>query len=47
MNIYLFVKFPQVWYPSSLATAGSPGGAAPQLDPELEFDREVFPLGIW
>jgi len=36
----------QVWYPSSLATAGSPGGAAPQLDPELEFDREVFPLGI-
>ena len=40
----------QMWFPSSLAEPLSPstGGAMSNIstDPELEFDREVYPIGI-
>ncbi|KAK9798509.1 hypothetical protein WJX73_005261 [Symbiochloris irregularis] len=39
----------QLWFPSSLAEPLSPGpaGSRPLAeDPELEFDREVYPIGI-
>ena len=39
----------QLWFPSALAEPLSPGGLGSQSlaeDPELEFDREVYPVGI-
>lgn len=39
----------QLWFPSALAEPVSPGAAADSryaTDPELEFDREVYPVGI-
>ena len=39
----------QLWFPSSLGEPVSPAAAArsrPATDPELEFDREVYPIGI-
>jgi len=39
----------QLWFPSALAEPVSPGAAAGRryaTDPELEFDREVYPVGI-
>lgn len=39
----------QLWFPSSLSEPVSPGTAVAarlSLDPELEFDREVYPIGI-
>ena len=39
----------QLWFPSALAEPVSPGAAAGSryaTDPELEFDREVYPVGI-
>lgn len=38
----------QLWFPSSLADPLSPRSAAASrsLDPELEFDKEVYPIGI-
>jgi hypothetical protein len=35
----------QVWYPSSAANVGQ-SPSVRQLEPELDFDREVYPLGI-
>lgn len=41
----------QLWFPSSLAEPLSPTtretmGFGSSTDPELEFDREVYPIGI-
>ena len=41
----------QLWFPSSLAEPLSPTtremmGSSAATDPELEFDREVYPIGI-
>jgi hypothetical protein len=41
----------QLWFPSSLAEPLSPStrdsmGFGASTDPELEFDREVYPIGI-
>lgn len=38
----------QLWFPSSLMEPLSPTAPASQrsLDPELEFDKEVYPIGI-
>lgn len=40
----------QLWFPSSLAEPLSPttrdSMTAHSTDPELEFDREVYPIGI-
>ena len=37
----------QLWFPSSLAEPVSPGWQQSLAeDPELEFDREVYPVGI-
>ena len=41
----------QLWFPSSLAEPLSPTtretmGFSASTDPELEFDREVYPVGI-
>ena len=37
----------QLWFPSALAEPLSPGPAQSLAeDPELEFDREVYPIGI-
>lgn len=40
----------QLWFPSSLAEPLSPSVRDQQhsvsTDPELEFDREVYPIGI-
>ena len=40
----------QLWFPSSLAQPLSPhareANARASTDPELEFDREVYPIGI-
>ena len=41
----------QLWFPSSLAEPLSPTtretmGFGSGTDPELEFDREVYPIGI-
>ena len=37
----------QLWFPSALAEPLSPGLAQSLAeDPELEFDREVYPIGI-
>lgn len=40
----------QLWFPSSLADPLSPSLRDQQnsvsADPELEFDREVYPIGI-
>lgn len=40
----------QLWFPSSLAEPLSPSVRDQQhsvsADPELEFDREVYPIGI-
>ncbi|BBN10730.1 RAB6A-GEF complex partner protein 1 [Marchantia polymorpha subsp. ruderalis] len=36
----------QVWYPSSPADSSHDVQDAWELDPELDFDREVYPLGL-
>lgn len=38
----------QLWFPSSLTEPLSPHSevAAKSVDPELEFDKEVYPIGI-
>lgn len=38
----------QLWFPSSLSEPLSPQSemAARSVDPELEFDKEVYPIGI-
>ena len=37
----------QLWFPSALAEPLSPGLVQSLAeDPELEFDREVYPIGI-
>ena len=41
----------QLWFPSSLAEPLSPAtrdsmGFGASTDPELEFDQEVYPIGI-
>lgn len=38
----------QLWFPSSLAEPLSPSmeSASRPTDPELEFDKEVYPIGI-
>lgn len=36
----------QVWYPSTHTDASTPGADLQHLDPELDFDREVYPLGV-
>ena len=38
----------QLWFPSSLAEPVSPSTEqmSRPVDPELEFDREVYPIGI-
>lgn len=39
----------QLWFPSALMEPLSPGSALSSqrpLDPELEFDKEVYPIGI-
>ncbi len=38
----------QLWFPSSLTETMSPRSeaAAKSVDPELEFDKEVYPIGI-
>ena len=38
----------QLWFPSSLADPVSPSAQSVSraLDPELEFDKEVYPIGI-
>ena len=40
----------QLWFPSSLEEPLSPNTrdsmTAQSTDPELEFDREVYPIGI-
>jgi hypothetical protein len=38
----------QLWFPSSLSETLSPRSEAvsKSVDPELEFDKEVYPIGI-
>ena len=38
----------QLWFPSALAEPLSPRAelASKSADPELEFDKEVYPIGI-
>ncbi len=38
----------QLWFPSALAEPLSPRAelACKSVDPELEFDKEVYPIGI-
>ncbi|CAI7744404.1 unnamed protein product, partial [Closterium sp. NIES-53] len=36
----------QVWYPSLYHDAAGQPAEVQQLDPELDFDREVYPLGV-
>ncbi|GJP42311.1 hypothetical protein CLOM_g1893 [Closterium sp. NIES-68] len=36
----------QVWYPSLYHDASGQPSEVQQLDPELDFDREVYPLGV-
>ncbi|CAI5939654.1 unnamed protein product, partial [Closterium sp. NIES-65] len=36
----------QVWYPSLYHDASGQPAEVQQLDPELDFDREVYPLGV-
>lgn len=38
----------QLWFPSALAEPLSPRAelASKSVDPELEFDKEVYPIGI-
>ncbi|CAM6095693.1 unnamed protein product [Calypogeia fissa] len=36
----------QVWYPSSPADTSQDAQDVWELDPELDFDREVYPLGV-
>eukprot|EP00850_Spirogloea_muscicola_P003181 SM000012S25443 [mRNA] locus=s12:1087565:1095716:- [translate_table: standard] len=36
----------QVWYPSSDADTSAHSASLQQLDPELDFDREVYPVGV-
>jgi hypothetical protein len=35
-----------VWYPSSPTDTSTSSTDLDRLDPELDFDREVYPLGV-